>query len=164
MGWAKLTDKRAMNPKLRKAGFEARGLDEAAICQCAADENDGVITADTVEMLAIAHRCRHWPKLVATLVQVGRWEAAGDDTWIVKGYLRHNPSRADRQADRDRKRAAGQAGGFRSGQARRFGNGEAETKQPASETANRNGSEKSKHPASDATNSRPVPVLKPSST
>lgn len=141
MGWAKLTDRRAMNPKLRASGFAARGLDEAAICQIAADETDGVITAATVEMLAIAHREKQWKRLVEVLVRERRWEPC-ESGWIVKGYLKHNPSKADRDADRARKQAAGKLGGYRSGEAR------------AKQAASRIEAE-SKHTASDAANSRP---------
>ena len=113
MGWAKLTDKRALHPKLRKAGFAARGLDEAAICQVAADETDGFIATETVELLALAHHEKGWKKLAETLVFVGRWESV-DGGWIVKGYLRHNPSAADmarqREAERNKKALQRQRG------------------------------------------------------
>lgn len=152
MGWARLDDKRADNEKLMAAGFEARGLDEAAICWCAGHESDGVIPETAVAMLAVGHGCKGWRKVVARLVGVGRWHAV-DGGWELHDYLDYNPSRAQVTADRDHKSKvrseAGRRGGLASGEARR----EAKPKQVASEATEANG----KHVASEATNPRPVP-------
>lgn len=144
MGWAKLTDTRADNPKLMAAGFAARGLDEAAICWVAGHETDGIIPKTAVAMLAAGHGA-NWKPLVKKLVDVGRWipktsEGAKEpDAWEIHDYLEYNPTKAQREAERERKRAAGHLGGIRSGESRRGGTeaeAEAETKQPASEPAN----------------------------
>ncbi|MBO0834435.1 MAG: hypothetical protein J2P28_02815 [Actinobacteria bacterium] len=105
MAWARLDDKRAMNRKLRAAGFAARGLDEAAICQIAGDETDGYISEDTVVMLAQAHKEKRWRKLVDALVEAERWDPV-EGGWMVRNYLEFNPSHADLEAKReaDRKR------------------------------------------------------------
>ena len=110
MGWVRLTDRRALNPKLRRAGLAARGLDEAVLCQIAADESDGHVTRATVEMIARAHGERRWERLVAALVEVGRWIPAGGG-WDVKDYLEFNFSKAQWEAEREKKRRAGQKGG-----------------------------------------------------
>ncbi|MDQ2727533.1 MAG: HNH endonuclease [Actinomycetota bacterium] len=73
--WVRFTPDRAMNKKLRRAGFAARGLDEAGICQVAADDSDGFISTETVETLAVAHREKHWRRLAAVLVTEHRWSS-----------------------------------------------------------------------------------------
>jgi hypothetical protein len=103
-----------MNPKLRRAGFMARGLDEAAICQIAHDMSDGFISAVTVESLAIAHRCLEWREVVAALVAVGRWIPAdkdGEDGWELHDYLEFNPSKAEWKATQEERRESGRKGG-----------------------------------------------------
>jgi len=110
VGWAKFDDRRAMHAKFRKVGFAARGLDEAAICQVTADRTDGHISRSTVEMLAAAHGEKKWTTLVDKLVQVGRWEVNGTG-WYIHDYLEYNPSKAEWDAEIERKRLGGQRGG-----------------------------------------------------
>lgn len=124
MGWARFDDRRAMNGKLREAGFAARGLDEAAICQVAADMSDGHISRKTVEMLAAAHGERRWQRLVDVLVKVGRWEVNGAG-WYIHDYLEYNPSRAAWLDGKAKKQAAGRRGGQASASARGQPSGEA---------------------------------------
>src|SRR5579862_8143106 len=117
MGWARFDDMRAMNRKLRAAGFAARGLDEAAICQVAADMTDGHISRATVEMLGVAHGEPGWAQLVEKLVDVGRWETNGDG-WYIHDYLEFNPTREQWQQTQALKKTAGQKGGLAQAQAR----------------------------------------------
>lgn len=88
MPWLRLDDQRALNRKLRRAGFAARGLDEAAICQVGADLTDGHIDRATVEMLAVAHGEKRWERLVQVLVDVGRWEPDGTGWQIHDEQIR----------------------------------------------------------------------------
>lgn len=119
MGWVRLDDKRALNRKLREAGFEARGLDEAALCLVAGDETDGFISDDSIAMLATAHSCRQPARLIAKLVQVGRWSRCDDQGgYIIHDYHDYNPTKAQLAELREKKREAGRAGGRRSSQAR----------------------------------------------
>lgn len=129
MPWVKLSDQRAMHRKLRKAGFAARGLDEAAICQIAADLSDGHISRDTVETLAMAHGEKRWQRLADILVEVGRWEPNGDGWW-VHDYLEYNPSRAQWEEELAKKRSAGAKGGRA-----RAANAQALAKAPATASA-----------------------------
>lgn len=160
MGWVKLDDQRAMNRKLRAAGFAARGLDEAAMCQVAADGTDGHITAETVEVLAVAHRCKDWKKLVDTLVAVGRWfpntELGG---WDIHHFLDYNPTKAEWDAEKEKKRAAGRRGGKASAQAR----GSAHAQAPAQADAQAGASADGEANA-QAVPSRPVPGKPPTHT
>ena len=111
MGWARFEDRRAMNRKLREAGFAATGLDSAAICQVTADMTDGHISRSTVEMLAAAYGERRWQRLVDVLVKVGRWEVNGSG-WYIHDYLEFNSSRAERQALVAERTSSGRAGGI----------------------------------------------------
>ncbi len=109
MTWVRLDDKRAMHPKFRNSGFALRGLDEAAICQSAHDETDGVITDELLELIGFFHglipKAVH--KLALGLCDLERWERK-DGGYEIRDFLVYNPSRADleakREADRNRKR------------------------------------------------------------
>ena len=76
MAWVKFDDKRSVNGKLRKAGFAARGLDEAAICWSAHEEDDGRISVEDLEMLAVMHGCKKVGPIADKLVEVGSLDAA----------------------------------------------------------------------------------------
>ncbi len=109
MAWVKLDDKRALNKKLRAAGFAARGLDEAAICWAAHEETDGFISDGDVAMLASLHGCKKVQPLIDALLRENRWRRWTDpDGYEIVDYLKYNPSRADlesaRERDRERKR------------------------------------------------------------
>jgi hypothetical protein len=109
MAWVRMDDKRALNKKLRAAGFAARGLDEAAIEWSAHEEDDGFISDEDVEMLANMHGCSDSVPLTSALKTVGRWSRNNrKGGWHIKDYLDFNPSHADleskRQRDRERKR------------------------------------------------------------
>ena len=129
-----MDDMRAMNRKLRQAGFAARGLDEAAICQVAADMTDGHIDRETVQMLAAAHGEKQWKRLVDVLVKVGRWETNGTG-WYIHDYLEFNPTRAQWLETKAAKQAAGKAGGLAKAladaMAREVTNGMADPTRPA---------------------------------
>ena len=122
IAWVRLDDRRAINAKLRAAGFAARGLDEAAICWSAHEEQDGFVSAADVEMLATLHGCVRPTELIAQLEAVGRWSATerrGAAGWKIKDFLTFNPSHKELEAQRSAKRKAGRLGGIRSGQVRR---------------------------------------------
>lgn len=107
--WLKLDPKRAVNHKLRTAGMAANGLDIVAMCWTTLHENDGFISAEDVEMLALMYRCADWEDLVERLLQVGRWTRDGRRKGFqIKDYLEYNFAKADlearRKRDRDRKR------------------------------------------------------------
>ena len=119
MAWVRLDDKRSVNGKLRKAGFAARGLDEAAICWSAHEEDDGRISVDDVQMLATMHGCRKVAPIVKALVDVGRWEEMTDldgtvIAYLIKDFLEYNPSRAELEHQRKQKQEAGRKGGLAS--------------------------------------------------
>src|ERR1700730_15830050 len=119
MSWARMDDGRALNAKMRRVALEALGLDDAAICQAAADLSDGFVSDDTVELLAIAHGCKQWSRPVKRLVDEKRWEREDKlaGYWI-HDYLEYNPSRAEVLAAGEQRREAGRAGGLARGRHR----------------------------------------------
>ena len=112
MAWVRLDDKRAVNRKLRAAGFAARGLDEAAICWSAHQESDGFISDADLAGLAALHGCKKPGPLVEALVVNCRWIRHDDlDGYEIVGYLKYNPSHAELEGRRKANREAGQKGG-----------------------------------------------------
>lgn len=102
MSWVRLDDKRHQNPKLRKAGLAASGLDAYALTYCAANETDGFLELEIVSMLA---GVRGWRKLADTLVEVGRWDFDQErQGYWIHDYLEFNFSK-DEIAARDAKRS-----------------------------------------------------------
>lgn len=122
MGWAKFDDRWATHPKLLAAGLEGKGLDASAICWSAGQETDGFVPDSALPILAAGHRS---PRRVADrLVAAGRWTR--DDErggYVIHDYLDYNPTRAEREAEREGKRRAGQAGGKRSAATRSHAGG-----------------------------------------
>lgn len=126
-----------MNRKLRQAGFAARGLDDAAICQIASDDSDSFIAEETVKVLALAHGERHWRKLVDVLVKVGRW-APTEGGWIVHDYEEFNFDKAYWAAHQRQKQEAGRRGGQARAKAHAKANGQAPATAPATADAQAN--------------------------
>lgn len=90
MGWARFDDKYIFNPKILAAGPWAELLDVRGIIWCAGQETDGLVSSDSLAVIA-----RGIPKVkqqVEKLIQVGRWETV-DGGWMVLKYLDYNPSR-----------------------------------------------------------------------
>lgn len=107
MAWARLDDKRALHRKFRRQGFEARGLDEAAITYSSHEETDGFISDAALEDIAYHHgvSLKRTQALATKLVAMGRWER--DDArggWNVRDYLDFNPSHEELEAARKRDR------------------------------------------------------------
>lgn len=108
MSWSRFDDKYAQSPKLVALGdwYEVGlALDVAGIGWCCLNETDGRLPKAQVGRLI---RCanmrigavRVTPEAVAErLVQVGRWEDAGD-RYVIHDFLVYNPSKADNDAKR----------------------------------------------------------------
>lgn len=100
MGWAKFDDAYSDHPKVVAAGPLAELLDTRAIMFCARHETDGHVRAAQLSRLGIGIKS---PKIQAQrLVDVGRWEPdGGGDGWWVHDFLDYNPSRAQKNAERE---------------------------------------------------------------
>lgn len=106
--WVKLIPARALNPKLRRAGLAARGLDEAAMCWSSLHGTDGFMSTASVAMLAAEHGTKAWRPLVDRLVKEERWDET-EGGWQIRNFLEFNPSAAEWEALRQQKSAAGKA-------------------------------------------------------
>lgn len=119
MPWAKLDDHFHDNPKVRKAWRACGtsvGLHIMALTYSAAHLLDGHVGAEFVVDQIPAQRQRD--AAVQALLDAGLWTVA-DVGWTIKDYLEYNPSRADVEAKREARRAAGHVGGIASGASRR---------------------------------------------
>lgn len=111
MGWLKLDDGYGDHPKLVAAGWRAELLDLRAMLYCARRETDGFVPRAQLRVVgrdipAVTSRAQE-------LVAVGRWHDGPSgccpdppgDGWQVHDYLRYNPSRGQRDAEREAGRA-----------------------------------------------------------
>lgn len=97
---------------------EAVGLYWRAISYSNAKLTDGVVSDVIVTHLDGR------PEVVAALVAARLWHRrAGGRTYRIHDFADFNPTRAEVQANRDRKVEAGRLGGLRSGETRRKTNG-----------------------------------------
>lgn len=132
MGWAKFDDKRHQNPKIRRVGLEASGLDCHGITYAAAMETDGFLDENVVEMLA---GVKHWRKIVAKLVVENRWERDNErGGWWIHDYLEFNPSRDEIAAQREAwssRAKAGASARWGKADARKHGKSDASSMQEA---------------------------------
>lgn len=102
MTWLKLDDRVTEHRKIRRLSDAAFRLHLTALCACAKDETDGLVTdADIADM-------EHGPRLrkhVPALVDSGLWQPVPGG-WIIHDFLDYNFSHAKQVAKRehDRKR------------------------------------------------------------
>lgn len=94
MGWARFDDSYTDNPKIREAGPWAELLDMRAIIYCARYDTDGRLTSTALNL--IRHGIPRHVEKVDRLVTVGRWMTDPGGGWQIRGFLDHNPSRAER--------------------------------------------------------------------
>ena len=126
MSWAKIDDGFLDHPKVLRAGEDAAALYLRALIWCARHLTDGAIPREALRAITTK---RDAGKLAGMLVAVNLWESTPAG-WQVHDYAKHNPSRAQVEADRSelsaKRAAAGRIGGMRSGLSR--GGGEAPMK------------------------------------
>lgn len=99
MGWAKFDDGYLDHPKILEVGPWAELLDMRAVIWCAKYDTDGLVTKVALKRLG-----REIPKVstrVRALVDVGRWLVNEGGGWMVHDFLKYNPSKAQREADRE---------------------------------------------------------------
>jgi hypothetical protein len=125
VGWGRLDDGWYGHPKLLVAGLIARAIQSNAIAYCGHYLTDGYLADEAlphlltgVELLFVKNGGGSptpasnidWP---AYMVAKGLWEAVSTRPgypYRVHDYLDYNPSRAWLEAERDRKKARGEAG------------------------------------------------------
>lgn len=133
MSWIKLDDQIFTHPKLVDLSKDAKLLYLAGLCYCGAQLTDGLITkgATRVLLATIEANC----EAIASLIDAELWEANDSGGFLVHDYLEHQSSRDEVLAVKGARAKAGQAGGVKSGEARRAkreaneANGQAKSKQ-----------------------------------
>lgn len=98
MGWSRFDDGYMDHPKIMEAGPWAELLDRRAIEHCAKYETDGLVAKSALRRIG-----RDIPRVsqrVLALIEVGRWTVNETGGWWVHDFLKYNPSRAQREADR----------------------------------------------------------------
>lgn len=117
--------------RLNRFGRDARGCRDLLVGMwryCKREKSDGHVPADIVGKLVYPDPPKNGTRDADRLVEVGI--AARTPTgYFLDGFLKHNKSRAEIEAESARKAEAGRIGGRASGQSRKS---EADTKQPAS--------------------------------
>ena len=102
MTWLKTDDKFPEHRKVRRLADSAYRLHHTAMCACAKDETDGLVTDSDIADMEHGSRLA---KQVPALVAAGLWEPVKGG-WLVHDFLDYNPSHAKlvakRDADRER--------------------------------------------------------------
>ena len=96
MGWLKKDDRFADHRKIRRLSDGAYRLHDTALCACAKDETDGLLTEADLDDLQHSARLR---KYIGELVKAGLWEPI-EGGWMMHDYLHYNPSHAKLEAER----------------------------------------------------------------
>ena len=105
MPWLKVDDVFTEHPKVLPLSDAAFRVHVHALCYCVRLQTDGLIPSAALRSL------RGTPRLAKQLVDAGCWEAH-DGGWLVHDFLNYNVSKADWEAERERKAKAGQLGGL----------------------------------------------------
>lgn len=102
MTWLKKDDRFPDHRKIRRLTDGAYRLHDTALCACAKDETDGLVTDADIDDMEHGPRLR---KHIPALVAAGLWEQVPGG-WEIHDYLHYNPSHeqlnAKRAADRER--------------------------------------------------------------
>lgn len=159
MAWVKLDDDFFSNPKVMRAGRDARDLYLAALCFCNRGLTDGHIPQEALRRLAADADIDNVRDAAERLIAVGLWDAC-EGGYQIHDYLEYQPSRERVVATREVRAEAGSRGGKQ-----RAANEQANPKQIATENqANSQAlaSENLKqNPTPSQSRTRPVPVHQP---
>ena len=105
MTWAKLDDCFPDHPKIVEAGPLGMAVHVAGICYCARYLTDGHITRKAARRLIDLDELGDITQVIDTLVAVGLWITTADG-YLINDFLEYNPSRADVEAQREKRTAA----------------------------------------------------------
>lgn len=110
MAWVKLDDDFFGNPKVLRAGRDARDLYLAGLCFCNRGLTDGFIPDEALRRLGADAYVDEPRALARKLVEVGLWSTA-DGGYLVHDYLSYQPSKDRVLATREVRAEAGSRGG-----------------------------------------------------
>jgi hypothetical protein len=105
MTWVRIEDTFPEHPKIAGITDGAFRAHVCALCYCSRNLTDGEVTPAGAKWLGIRRG------YIRELTIAGLWEKKGDG-WLVHDFLKYNPSRAETLAQREKKAAAGKAGGL----------------------------------------------------
>ena len=94
MSWVKVDDKAWAHPKLASLSAAAVRLWLFTLCWCNQQETDGQVPRRILSVLGGSK------KAAAELVASGLWERT-DNGWLVHDFLKYQPSRAQRDSQRE---------------------------------------------------------------
>lgn len=102
MTWLKTDDRYPEHRKIRRLSDAAYRLHHTALCACAKDETDGLVTEADIAEMEHGKRLR---KHVPSLIDMGLWEPVPGG-WLIHDFLDYNPSHAkqDEKRRKDRQR------------------------------------------------------------
>ena len=98
--WLKTDDKFPEHKKVRRLTDSAYRLHHTAMCACAKDETDGLVTEEDIADMEHGERLR---KHVDALVLARLWEVAPGG-WMIHDFLHYNPSHEEQNATRAKNR------------------------------------------------------------
>jgi hypothetical protein len=104
--WLKIDDGFAEDERVLGLSDKAFRLHVAALCACARNLTDGVLSLERVRALKALTGAKD--RDVAELAASGLWEGSGP--WSIRKYLEYNPSKADAEAKREAQRQGGKRG------------------------------------------------------
>lgn len=102
--------------KIEALSDRAYRLHHCGLTHCSRNLTDGLVSKTALR--GISARLKSTAKHVNELVAFGLWVEHPGHGFIIKNYLDWNPTRAEVEAKRAKRSAAGRLGGLRSGEAR----------------------------------------------
>lgn len=117
MTWLKLDDGFARHRKIAPLSDRAFRLHVTVMLECASQLTDGKMPKNLIDTLPKAPRGRALKSTIIELMESGVWEDCGEEV-LVHDYLDFNPSAEEAKQLKDKRAAAGRAGGKQSGSKR----------------------------------------------
>lgn len=101
MSWVKLDDGFPDHPKIAPISDRAFRIHVRALCYCGRHLTDGFVPKAIVDDIT-----RGKQAVVNELLAAGLWHANGGSGYAINDFLDYNPSKADVESERQKKRDA----------------------------------------------------------
>jgi hypothetical protein len=105
MSWLRIDDGFAENPKIADLADRTFRLHVVALCYCARNLTDGLVTARALRVLAAIVGVNTVAKNVSQLVDAGLWMPLDGGDYTIKDYLEYNPTAEKVKEERARNAA-----------------------------------------------------------